>query len=112
MNAIQCGLYISKCRIDQTTTHVGITYGRMCAALMGGYHDHYTIVVNGLCIDQIGVCLNNAKSEEVAKKLINLYPDNMYAQLILAKSEKDITNQIEKLKEIEAKHPKYARITF
>lgn len=43
---------------------------------------------------------DHAKSEEIAKKLINLYPDNMYAQLILAKSEKDLTNQIEKLKEI------------
>jgi tetratricopeptide (TPR) repeat protein len=55
---------------------------------------------------------DHEKSEEIAKKLISLYPDNMYAQLILAKSEKDITSQIDKLKEIGVKHPEYVRINF
>jgi class 3 adenylate cyclase len=70
LRAIQCGLYISKCHIEATTTHIGITYGQLCVALLGSHitksqQNHCSIVMNGCCVDELAVCLDHAKSEEV-----------------------------------------------
>jgi class 3 adenylate cyclase/Cdc6-like AAA superfamily ATPase len=70
LRAIQCGYFISKCHIQETTTHIGITYGKLCIALLGTYltqssQNNCSIVMNGTCLDEIAVCLDHAKSEEV-----------------------------------------------
>lgn len=62
---IQCGLKLSKFHIDETTIHVGISFGSLSFALLGGYNNRYSLLMNGRCVDEIGVCLDHACSEEV-----------------------------------------------
>jgi class 3 adenylate cyclase len=64
VRAIQCGSQIAKCHIEETTTHVGITYGEVCFGLLGR-KENYVVVMNGKLVDEIAVCLDNAKSEEI-----------------------------------------------
>mmetsp|Transcript_23624 Transcript_23624/g.34643 ORF Transcript_23624/g.34643 Transcript_23624/m.34643 type:complete len:1106 (-) Transcript_23624:396-3713(-) len=65
LKAIKCGLSIAQSQIDGISTHVGITYGRMCFAMLGGHNGRFTYLLNGHCIDEVGKCLDLASAHEV-----------------------------------------------
>ena len=54
---------------------------------------------------------NIAKANQYAKKILELVPQNPYADFVLARNIQDIDQKISKLKEISQIHPEYTRIT-
>lgn len=65
VQAVRCGLHISKFRIDGTHTHVGISCGSISMSLIGGYHDQYTYLMNSKCLEVVGECLTLAGEQEL-----------------------------------------------
>ena len=63
--AIKCGLDISKYCIENTTTHVAVSYGTVSLALLGGHREKRTFAMNGACVDSLGDCLNLARSGDL-----------------------------------------------
>jgi len=65
LRAVQCGLDITKCVMDGTQTHVAVSSGRMCMALLGGHNYQRAYVMNGPCLESAGTCLSHAGAQEL-----------------------------------------------
>eukprot|EP00602_Paraphysomonas_sp_CaronLab_P013173 CAMPEP_0185042570 /NCGR_PEP_ID=MMETSP1103-20130426/42430_1 /TAXON_ID=36769 /ORGANISM="Paraphysomonas bandaiensis, Strain Caron Lab Isolate" /LENGTH=463 /DNA_ID=CAMNT_0027582665 /DNA_START=415 /DNA_END=1802 /DNA_ORIENTATION=- len=65
LRAVQCGLDITKCVMDGTQTHVAVSAGRMCMALLGGHNYQRKYVMNGSCLESAGTCLSHAGAQEL-----------------------------------------------
>jgi len=45
--------------------HVGVSYGEMKIALLGGHNDEWVYLLNGECVSQLSGCIEDAGSQEV-----------------------------------------------
>ena len=45
--------------------HVGVSYGEMKIALLGGHKDEWVYLLNGECVSQLSGCIEDAGSQEV-----------------------------------------------
>jgi len=63
--AVECGKILAGFYTNELTAHVGISYGEMSMAKLGGYNDQWVYLLNGACINAISSCVDNATSKEV-----------------------------------------------
>jgi len=58
--AIACAKDICGTILNGVQIHCGLTYGTMCAAILGGYRSQYAVILNGKCTEEIGQVLDTA----------------------------------------------------
>jgi class 3 adenylate cyclase len=63
--AIACAKEICNTILNGVQIHCGITYGSMCAAILGGFRSQYAAILNGKCTEEIGQVLDSAGPNEV-----------------------------------------------
>eukprot|EP01034_Spumella_vulgaris_P023172 gene23172-29366_t len=47
------------------STHIGLSFGQMHLALLGGSNDQYVHVLNGECVSELASCITDAQSKQV-----------------------------------------------
>jgi len=56
---------LSMYRKKSLSMHVGVSYGEMKIALLGGHKDEWVYLLNGECVSQLSGCIEDAGSQEV-----------------------------------------------
>jgi hypothetical protein len=81
LKAIECALHLVEHSAFDLSSHIGIAYGDVTIAILGGYNSEWVHVLNGPCLSQLSSCLDNAGPKEVAvtKQLFdNIASSDMY----------------------------------
>ena len=65
LQAVQCAKILTGFYTNELTAHVGISYGPMSMAKLGGYDNQWVYLMNGGCISSISSCVDDAKSRQV-----------------------------------------------
>jgi class 3 adenylate cyclase len=63
---LQCALVLSKHCTSNLNAHLGVSYGEMKLALLGGHNDQWVYLLNGECVSELEGCINDAGPKEVA----------------------------------------------
>lgn len=63
--AISCAKEICQTKQTGVEIHCAVTYGPMCAAILGGFNKIYSVLVNGPCTEEISHVLDAAGPNEV-----------------------------------------------
>lgn len=63
--AMKCALKLREHKTNKLSSHIGITYGEMKIALLGGIHDQWVYLLNGACVSELAGCINDAGPKEV-----------------------------------------------
>lgn len=63
--ALECSMVLSKQTTSSFSTHCAVSYGEMKLAILGGHNDDWVYLLNGICISDLGPCLNEAKKQQV-----------------------------------------------
>lgn len=77
--ALHCANILRSVQFIELSTHIGISYGEMKMAFLGGYNGQWVHLMNGKCLSQLSSCLDDASSqmvvvtEECYNHLISLY---------------------------------------
>ena len=53
--AVQCAKILTDFYTSELTAHVGISYGPMSIAKLGGYDNQWVYLMNGACISSISI---------------------------------------------------------
>lgn len=64
--ALQCACALRTYRHKNLSTHIGVSYGEMKMALLGGLEDRWVYVVAGSCVHELADCLHEAGPQQVA----------------------------------------------
>ena len=64
--AIRCACTLRTYKTEKLSTHLGISYGEMKLALLGGLQDQWVYLMNGECVSELAGCINDAGPQEVA----------------------------------------------
>ena len=65
LRALQCALNLRNHRDDHLATHIAVTSGDITLAVLGGYNDEWTYIVNGPCMTELSKCIDAAGPTEV-----------------------------------------------
>ena len=72
--ALQCACILRTYYTKQLSAHLGVSYGEMKLALLGGVNDQWAYLLNGQCVCELADCINLAGSKEVvATKACYMY---------------------------------------
>jgi hypothetical protein len=63
-NAIQCAEEIKNYSSVDLNSHVAVSYGEICFAILGGHESQWTYLINGECLTELADALNDAASRE------------------------------------------------
>lgn len=63
-SAIQCAVEIKNFTSADLSCHVAVSYGEICFAILGGYNEKWTYLINGDCLTELSEALNDAASKE------------------------------------------------
>jgi len=63
--AVICGKILASFYTDELTAHVGISYGPMSIAKLGGFDNQWVYLMNGACINAISSAVDDASSKQV-----------------------------------------------
>jgi class 3 adenylate cyclase len=63
--ALKCACKLREHKTNKLSSHIGITYGEMKIALLGGIHDQWVYLLNGSCVSELAGCINDAGPKEV-----------------------------------------------
>ena len=76
---ISCAKEICQTKLNDIQIHCAVTYGTMSAAVLGGYRNKFSLLVNGSCTEEIGQVLDSARPGEVviSRSVYNLVVDKM-----------------------------------
>jgi class 3 adenylate cyclase len=75
--ALQCANVLKDHRTDQLSAHIGVSFGEMKMALLGGLNEQWVYLMNGECVSELAACIESAGSQEIAATR------ECYAQAIL-----------------------------
>lgn len=64
--ALQCASVLKNHKTQHLSAHIGVSYGEMKMALLGGLNDQWVYLLNGECVSQLASCIEGAGSQEVA----------------------------------------------
>ena len=64
--ALQCANILKNHKTRDLSAHIGVSYGIMKMALLGGLNEQYIYLLNGSCVSELSSCIENAKSQEIA----------------------------------------------
>eukprot|EP00602_Paraphysomonas_sp_CaronLab_P006171 CAMPEP_0185021234 /NCGR_PEP_ID=MMETSP1103-20130426/3914_1 /TAXON_ID=36769 /ORGANISM="Paraphysomonas bandaiensis, Strain Caron Lab Isolate" /LENGTH=1311 /DNA_ID=CAMNT_0027552633 /DNA_START=35 /DNA_END=3970 /DNA_ORIENTATION=- len=62
--AIKCAVEIKDYRSLDLTAHIGVSYGEICFATLGGHEGNWVYLISGDCLTELSVCINDANSGE------------------------------------------------
>lgn len=107
--ALQCASVLRTYQTKQLSSHLGVSYGDMKLALLGGLNDQWAYLLNGECVSELADCINAAGPKEVCatkacyqyalqgiqelKEYIEEMKDTTMKPVILTVSGSDETNQ-------------------
>ena len=63
--ALKCAMELKDHYTDTLTTHIGLSCGLMEFTTFGGFNNEYVYMIVGTCINELGACIDDAKSREV-----------------------------------------------
>ena len=63
--ALRCAYALRKVHNSGLSTHIAISCGKITLAVLGGYRDEWTFILNGECLNEMSCCINLADKEEV-----------------------------------------------
>jgi hypothetical protein len=63
--ALQCACILRTYSTKQLSSHLGVSYGDMKLALLGGLNDQWVYLLNGECVSELADCINAAGPKEV-----------------------------------------------
>lgn len=66
LRALQCACVLREYRTSKLSAHLGVSYGEMKLALLGGLHDQWVYLMNGQCVSELSKCIDDAGPMEVA----------------------------------------------
>jgi hypothetical protein len=66
LRALQCALVLRTHQTKALSAHIGVSFGSMRMALLGGLHNQWIYVLNGQPVSDLAACINATKSQEVA----------------------------------------------
>jgi class 3 adenylate cyclase len=80
--ALQCASILRTYHTKQLSSHLGVSYGEMKLALLGGLNDQWVYLLNGECVSELADCINSAGPKEVvATKQCYVYATQAVAEL-------------------------------
>ena len=65
LRALQCAINLRNHRDDHLATHIAVTSGDITLAVLGGYNDEWTYIINGPCMTELSKCIDAAGSQEI-----------------------------------------------
>jgi hypothetical protein len=66
LRALQCACLLRTYHTSKLSAHLGVSYGQMKLALLGGLHDQWVYLMNGECVSELSRCIEDAGPKEVA----------------------------------------------
>lgn len=63
--ALKCACKLREHKTNKLSSHIGVSYGEMKLALLGGVHDQWVYLLNGSCVSELADCINDAGPKEV-----------------------------------------------
>eukprot|EP01031_Cornospumella_fuschlensis_P031532 gene31532-38112_t len=63
--AIQCACILRNHKTKNLSAHIGVSYGDMKIAFLGGLHDQWVYLLNGACVSELAGCINDAGPQQV-----------------------------------------------
>ena len=64
MGALKCSMVLKEHCTDTLTAHIAISCGDMSFSTFGGFNNEYVYMIVGTCINEIGYCIEDAKSKQ------------------------------------------------
>lgn len=65
LDATRCALMLKDLSADGLSVHIGISFGDICFAVIGGIKDMWECLISGACLQDISQCLDDAKSRQI-----------------------------------------------
>ena len=65
LRALLCACELSKYENKNLSTHIGVTFGEMNFAMLGGLNKQWVYVLAGDCVSELAKCINDAGPKEV-----------------------------------------------
>ena len=65
LRALQCACELRDHKDDNLGTHIAVTSGPLSLAMLGGYMDEWTYIINGSCLSDLSTCIEDAGVREV-----------------------------------------------
>lgn len=66
LRALQCACILRTYHTSKLSAHLGVSFGEMKLALLGGLHDQWVYLMNGACVSELAKCIDDAGPKEVA----------------------------------------------
>lgn len=63
--AIQCACILRGIRTNKLSAHIGVSYGEMKIAFLGGLHDQWVYLLNGACVTELAGCIEDAGPQQL-----------------------------------------------
>lgn len=63
--ALECAMVLSQQKEGSFSTHCAVSYGSMTLTILGGLKEDWVYLLNGICIGELGKCLDKAKTQQV-----------------------------------------------
>eukprot|EP00981_Chlorochromonas_danica_P015276 scaffold11522_cov239-Ochromonas_danica.AAC.3 len=66
--AIECACVLrahKEKKTSQLSAHIGVSYGEMKIAFLGGLHDQWVYLLNGACVSELAGCIEDAGPQQV-----------------------------------------------
>jgi class 3 adenylate cyclase len=64
LNALHCAMEIKDHRTVEFVAHVGISYGEICVALLGGHDGHWSCLISGDSYSELSDCIRESEAGE------------------------------------------------
>ena len=65
LRALLCACELSNYKNKNLSTHVGVSFGEMNLAMLGGYNKQWVYVLAGDCVSELSLCVPDAGPQEV-----------------------------------------------
>ena len=65
LQAVRCADILKNTHTYDLSAHVGVSYGRICFATLGGYRDEWVYLITGDCLWQLSHCLADSQAGQV-----------------------------------------------
>ena len=65
LRALQCACELRKHHNQHLATHIAVTVGELKFAVLGGFNNEWSYILNGPCINQLSACIELAGPKQV-----------------------------------------------
>jgi class 3 adenylate cyclase len=77
LRALQCACELRKHQISNNTyhldCHIAVTVGKITLAILGGYNDEWSYIINGTCLSGLSTCIEDAGPKQVVFIYVHTY---------------------------------------